>query len=341
MLISVIVAVYNIEKYIAKCITSIQNQTFTNLQIILVDDGSTDTSGKICDDFAQDDKRIHVIHRQNGGLSAARNTGMDVAKGDFIAFVDGDDWIDSTMYEVMVNQATIQQADLVACRYRCIYRHNEIDGSSGTITVFQKLNEMLIQYLKEEEAYLIQHAAWNKLYRRDLLSQERFPVGEWYEDIVFSARVISRVKCGVYVDTALYNYVCEREDSIMNAGMTKRIFTDRIPAYLKKEQFLNGLDDKEPVNLHRYYFYKRLLLFYRDLYKKENKSLRSYQKLIRQILMERKGTFQDVFSLNITSRADYWKLKIYMMSPFLFRVIMNLNDKFVLPAKLRREDKVC
>lgn len=338
MLISVIVAVYNIEKYIAKCIASIQNQTFSNLQIILVDDGSTDSSGKICDDFAKEDKRIQVIHRKNGGLSAARNTGLDVAKGDYIAFVDGDDWIEPTMYEVMAEQATLKHADLVACRYRCIYKDYEKDGSTGNIVVFRKPLEMLIQYLKEDENYLIQHAAWNKLYHKNLLTEERFPVGEWYEDIVFSARVLSKVICGVYIDTALYNYVCEREASIMNAGMTKRIFTDRIPAYLKKEEFLNRLDDKEPVNLHRYYFYKRLLLFYRDLYKKQNKSLRSYHKLIRQILKERKGTFKDVYALDIASQTDLWKLKIYMTNPFLYRVVMNLNDKFILPLKLRREE---
>ncbi len=96
---------------------------------------------------------------------------------------------------------------------------------------------MLLQYLKEDEAYLIQHAAWNKLYKRELLGEERFPEGEWYEDVVFSAHILSRVHTGVYVDTAFYNYVCEREGSIMNAGLTERVFTDRIPAYLKKKHF--------------------------------------------------------------------------------------------------------
>lgn len=341
MLISIIVAVYNIEKYIAKCITSIQNQTYQNLQIILVDDGSTDTSGQICDDFAKQDKRIQVIHRQNGGLSAARNTGMEVAVGDYITFVDGDDWIEPAMYESMASEAVLHHADLVACRYRCIYRDYVKDGSTGTVSVFYEPLEMLIQYLKEDEKYLIQHAAWNKLYHKALLMEERFPVGEWYEDIVFSARVLSKVRCGVYIDTAFYNYVCEREESIMNAGMTKRIFTDRIPAYLKKEQFLSQLDSKEPVTIHRYYFYKRMLLFYRELYQKENKSLRSYHTLIRKILKERQGTFHDVFTLDIASRSDQLKMKIFIISPFLFRILMNFNDKIILPVKLRRDEKVC
>ncbi len=341
MLISVIVAVYNIENYIEKCIQSILDQTFTELQIILVDDGSTDGSGRICDSYANKDKRVQVIHRENGGLSAARNTGMEIAKGDYIAFVDGDDWIEPEMYEKMAGQATLHNADLVACRYRCIYKDYEKDDSTGVITIYEKPLEMLIQYLKEDESFLIQHAAWNKLYRKELLVNERFPEGEWYEDIVFSARVLSQVNRGVYLDEALYDYVCEREGSIMNAGMSKRIFTDRIPAYIKKEAYLEGLKNPIPVMLHRYYFYKRLLLFYREIYEPQNKALRSYHKWIRQILKERKETFQDVFSLEIASKSDGMKMRIYMCSPFLFRVIMNFNDRFLLPRKLEREKSIC
>lgn len=339
MLISVIVAVYNIEKYISRCIESIQNQTFTNLEVILVDDGSTDSAGEICDAYAEKDSRIKVVHRKNGGLSAARNTGIDIATGDYISFIDGDDWIEPNMYEMMANQVSEHRADLVACRYRCIYKDHEVDNSTGKITLFTTQYEMLIQYLKEDEDYLIQHAAWNKLYARNLLGEDRFPEGEWYEDIVFSAKTLSRVKIGVYIDTALYNYVCEREDSIMNAGMTERIFTDRIPAYIKKEKFLSELGVMQPVTIHRYYFYKRLLEFYRELYRKQNKKLRKYRTYIRSILSERKETFETVFAIDIASGSDHKKLQIYMISPLLFRMVMNLNDRFILPIKLKRMEK--
>lgn len=334
MRISIIVAVYNIEAYIAHCIESLCSQTYRNLEIILVVDGSTDSSGKICEEYAKKDDRIQVVYRENGGLSAARNTGIEKATGEYITFVDGDDWVEETMYETMAELAGKYNADLVACRYKCIYRDSVKDGSTGKVTVYTRPYEMLLQYLKEDEAYLIQHAAWNKLYKRELLGEERFPEGEWYEDVVFSARILSRVHTGVYVDTAFYNYVCEREGSIMNAGLTERVFTDRIPAYLKKEAFLETLSDKEAVSLHRYYFYKRLLIFYEELWKKENKPLKKHQKELKQLLRERRNTFPDVFGVSIATRSDILKLKIFSASPLLFHAVMWVNEKWILPRKL-------
>lgn len=334
MRISIIVAVYNIEAYIAHCIESLCSQTYRNLEIILVVDGATDSSGKICEEYAKKDDRIQVVYRENGGLSAARNTGIEKATGEYITFVDGDDWVEETMYETMAELAGKYNADLVACRYKCIYRDSVKDGSTGKVTVYTRPYEMLLQYLKEDEAYLIQHAAWNKLYKRELLGEERFPEGEWYEDVVFSAHILSRVHTGVYVDTAFYNYVCEREGSIMNAGLTERVFTDRIPAYLKKEAFLETLPDKEAVSLHRYYFYKRLLIFYEELWKKENKPLKKHQKELKQLLRERKNTFPDVFGVSIAKKTDILKLKIFSASPLLFHAVMWVNEKWILPRKL-------
>ena len=333
MRISVIVAVYNIEKYIARCIESLLNQTYRDLEILLVVDGATDSSGEICEKYAAKDDRIRVIYRENGGLSAARNTGIAQATGDYISFVDGDDWIDQDMYKTMVGLVQKHCADLIACRYKCIYKDSLKDGSTGEVTVYTEPLSMLLQYLKEDEHYLIQHAAWNKLYSRELLGEERFPEGVWYEDVVFSATILSRVKTGVYIDQAFYNYVCEREGSIMNAGITERIFTDWLPAYIKKEEFLLTLSDQEAVSLHRYYFYKRLLIFYLALYRKENRSFRHYRKDIRKILWERKETFHAVFSVSIAKKSDIYKLRIYMLSPTLFRLIMWVNEKWILPKK--------
>lgn len=338
-MISVIVAVYNIEKYIAKCIESIINQTYKDLEIILVDDGATDSSGQICEEYAKKDSRIKVIHRVNGGLSAARNTGIEWAHGDFIAFVDGDDWIEPTMYEEMINQALEKKADFVACRYRCIYKDYVIDGSTDAVIVFEKPLSMLIKYLEEDEKVLIQHAAWNKLYHRDLLGEERFPEGKWYEDVVFSAKILSKVHKGVYVDHALYDYVCEREGSIMNAGLTERIFTDMIPAALEKETFLDGFDNKEPVNIHRYYLYKRLLIFYRELFKKENRKLKKYSKEIVHMVKGKKWTFSDVYATRVAAKTEEIKTKMFIVSPLFFRMFMAVNDKFILPIRLKRMEK--
>lgn len=338
-MISVIVAVYNIEKYIARCIASLCRQTYRDLEIILVVDGSTDGSEKICRDYAGMDSRIKVIKQENRGLSGARNTGIEQAAGEYIAFVDGDDWVEPEMYETMEALAREQEADLVACRYRCIYRDHELDGSTGKVTVFSEPYDMLLQYLREDESYKIQHAAWNKLYRRELLDDERFPEGKWYEDIVFSAKILSHVRKGVYIDTALYDYVCEREGSIMNAGLTERIFTDQIPAYIEKEKFLDKLPAREAVALHRYFFYKRLLIYYLELGKKENRALKKHRTEIAAILRERKNTFQETFSVSVAKKSDQRKLQIFMVSPKLFLGIMQVNEKWILPYKMKRIKK--
>ena len=163
------------------------------------------------------------------------------------------------MYEKMAEQAVGKNADLVVCRYRQIYSGYQLDGSTNKITVYTEPYSMLIQCLREEEEFLIQHAAWNKLYRRDLLGEERFPEGRWYDDVVFSAKILSKVQKGVYIDSALYNYVCQREGSIMSAGLTEKYFTDLLPSYIDKESFLKELPNSEPLCLHRYYWYLSLI----------------------------------------------------------------------------------
>lgn len=128
-LISVIVTAYNIEEYIVRGVRSICEQTYRNLEIIVVDDGSTDATGKICDDLAAEDERVQIIHKQNGGPADARNVGTARAKGHYIGYVDGDDWIDPDMYELMLGALLEQQADIAICRYRQVYKDHTEDDS--------------------------------------------------------------------------------------------------------------------------------------------------------------------------------------------------------------------
>lgn len=125
-MISIIVPIYNVEKYLPKCIESIINQTYTDLEILLIDDGSTDNSGLICDKYASIDNRIRVIHKKNGGLSDARNVGLDICKGKYISFIDSDDYIELTMYEKMIKIMINQKVDIVSCNYNHIYNNNKI-----------------------------------------------------------------------------------------------------------------------------------------------------------------------------------------------------------------------
>lgn len=325
-LVSVIVAVYNIEKYIKKCIESITSQTYSHLEIILVDDGSRDSSGKICDEYALRDERIKVIHRMNGGLSAARNSGLALCKGEFISFVDGDDWIEPEMYEQMVSAAMENDAELVACRYKCIYPGEIVDKSTDRKIVFEGL-QMLSKYLEEDESVVIQHAAWNKLYHRKLIGEERFPEGKLYEDVVFSAHVLSRIKKGVYLDRALYDYVVSREGSIMAMGLNPRMFTDLLPAYLEKERFLDKFEDKTLVTKHRYHYLKKMLSWYRET--KEPK-----QRISIEVVFENhRKNMDEIKECPLCSKNDARKFDLFLKNPQRFLWVMKLNDATLLKIK--------
>ena len=158
--ISVIIPVYNIENEVTRCIDSVMNQSFRDLEIILVDDGSIDNSGSICDEYQQRDVRIRVIHKENGGLSDARNVGMDAATGEYLAFVDGDDWIDVNMYKDMYEYMLEMKAEIAVCRYR------EINGNdisfSGEKKTFSS-HEALTHYMMEAQPNLISTSVWTKL----------------------------------------------------------------------------------------------------------------------------------------------------------------------------------
>ena len=183
--VSVIMPVYKVEEYVGKAIESIQAQTLKDWEFLIVDDGTPDKSGEICDAYAAEDERIHVIHKENGGLSDARNAGTGQALGSYIAFVDGDDWIEKDMYEGLLSAARQFDAPLAVCRYRKIYRDRAVDEAAGA-AVYMEGREALECFLREEDDICIQNAAWNKLYRRELMGELRFPKGKYYEDIVYT-----------------------------------------------------------------------------------------------------------------------------------------------------------
>ena len=160
--VSVIVAAYNIEDYIVKCLESIANQTYKNLEVIVVDDGSSDSTGELADEFAEKDNRFIVIHKENGGVSSARNKGIDVASGDFIGFVDGDDTIENDMYEMLVDNAIKYDADISHCGYKVIENNKE--------TLFYDTKQIIIQDRKKGlvdlfEGTLIEPSLCNKIFK--------------------------------------------------------------------------------------------------------------------------------------------------------------------------------
>lgn len=330
-LLSVIVAAYNIDAYIERGVRSVCDQTYHNLEIIVVDDGSTDDTGRILDKLAEDDARIQVIHEENGGLAHARNTGMAVARGSYIGFVDGDDWIDPDMYEKMFSALKDKQADVAVCRYRQISRTQTLDESADRAVLFEG-QEALAVYVEERKEFEIQNAAWNKLYRKELLVGMSFPEGRWYEDIVFTTQALARAGRCIYLDIALYNYIIDREDSIMNCRINSRTFTDQIPAYYEKTKLLQNLGREDLALTHDYFFYKRLLLFYGNIFEAGDSG--DYLPKLEEILRRERKRAETAFQSPVADPKDRKRLKLFYRSPAAYCRKLRWNDRVVIPCKV-------
>lgn len=214
-LISIIVPVYKVEKYLNRCIDSILNQTYKNLEIILVDDGSPDNCGKICDDYKKMDKRIKVIHKKNGGLSDARNFGIKIASGKYIGFVDSDDFISKEMYEKLYYLLKENKADISVISYKCFYEIDKVFDKKENINNVSVLSaEESMQYLFENSK--IGNYAWNKLYKTSLFSDIEYPFGKKMEDLGTTYKLFNKCNRIAYCDIELYYYL-QRQDSILHS----------------------------------------------------------------------------------------------------------------------------
>ena len=231
--ISVVVPVYNVEKYLKRCVDSIVQQTMQDIEIILVDDGSKDNSGLICDECAKKDERIIVIHKENGGLSSARNVGIEVAKAPYIAFVDSDDYIDKDMYEKLYKDITSEMADVAMCGLCHCYEGKEIEKKSvierGCIN-----DEQAIKMVMEGKKATV--SAINKLYKIGLFDKVKYPVGKLTEDAFVIVELLMQTKKIVYTTEEMYYYV-HRKGSITTSGFKKKDL-NVLEAYLKNYKLI-------------------------------------------------------------------------------------------------------
>lgn len=225
--ISVIVPVYKVEKYIHKCVDSILNQTFSEIEVILVDDGTPDRCGEICDMYAQQDSRVKVIHKENGGLSDARNAGMPYATGEYLIFIDSDDYIESDMLEYMYTRLIEANADMATCGVYEVYRDRieKQKEESDFVCSGEKAFQCILQ------GHTIRGEIWNKLIRRSCIEDLRFPKGKLYEDIYFTVDLMQRIKT-VAVGTKSKYYYLHREDSITGKPYRPQLY-DIIEGYTK------------------------------------------------------------------------------------------------------------
>lgn len=215
-MISVIIPVYKVEAYLKRCVESIVNQTYQNLEIILVDDGSPDRCPILCDGWAQKDNRIRVIHKENGGLSDARNAGMAVATGGYISFVDSDDWVESDFLQTMFDLLQKTKADIAECGVKYIDERGNQLRQRGIPQAREELGRVdaVKRLLKEDGVY---QTVWNKLYRRGTIGNVLFEKGKLHEDDFWTYQIFDKANKVVVIHKPLYNYF-QRSDSIMGAG---------------------------------------------------------------------------------------------------------------------------
>ena len=250
-LISVIVPVYKVELYLSRCIDSILVQTFTDFELVLVDDGSPDNCGKICDEYAQKDKRINIIHKENGGLSSARNAGIDwvLSNSDsqWLTFIDSDDWVHPQYLEFLLSGATSTNTDICVCEYT----------ETANFSVFENLNNANTQKLSPEELfvnyYVTATVAWCKLYKKSCFENIRYPVGKLHEDEYTSYKILFAKNYVSYLKQPLYFYYTNPDSIIRSQWSPKRldaiIAHEEQIAYFRENGYMNALKKVERILL--------------------------------------------------------------------------------------------
>lgn len=328
-LISVIVAAYNIEAYLPRCLDSILSQNYSNLEIIVVDDGSQDDTGTVCDRYAQKDERIRVIHQDNQGLSGARNAGLEVAGGAYIGYVDGDDWIEPDMYGAMMEACEREGAELAVCAYRRIENKKE-KGQFSEKQYLLTREEALETYVRDNQSYHIYNSVWSKLFRRDIVEGMRFPIGKKSEDIMYTTQALVNSSRCVFLDVPYYNYVIDREDSIMNQKLHERRFHDEIPFWKEQIECLKNHGMKELADEAAYQLYRRLLFYYLDF--KEKKMKKSCMDMVKYLKNDKENIAR-IYQEEFVTTGDRMRMKLFLLSPGLFGLTVKMYDKIIIPLR--------
>ena len=246
-LISVIIPVYNVEKYISKCLDSVIKQTYKNLEIIIIDDGSTDKSGFICDEYKKIDSRIRVIHHKNKGLSYARNEGISNSNGSFISFVDSDDYLESNMFYELKNNIILYNSDISMCNFYYEKGNKKRVACDNFKKDFVVNNNDKYNYIYNKYDSLTIHT-WNKLYKKNIFNSIRFPVNNYFEDSFIICDLLEKANVISYLHKPLYNYVY-RDNSIFHSFSLKHF--DNILASNKRIEFYENHKLYNLINIEK------------------------------------------------------------------------------------------
>lgn len=319
--VSIIVPVYNVEKYIHKCLDSLVNQTLKELEFIFVNDGSPDSSSKIIKEYAKKDKRIKLLNKENGGQASARNLGLEHAKGEYIAFLDSDDYVKENMYETLYNRAKKDNLDIVICNNYLVYKDSIVENDPGITNKKEKI-------ISPREYVTLSPSPWNKIIRHEYLIKEKFkfPEGIIYEDLASIPLLgLSNPKI-VYLNTCLHYYV-QSDSSTMRNKEYKSKYEDIFTAteYLYTNMIDKGYNKELEYMLTYHLLYLGSLNFYQ--YKKYNQidkisiAMKKYfPKWYQNEIVKSKFTKKQLFYMQLFYHKKYFLINIY-------RRITNKNEQ--------------
>lgn len=297
-MISIIIPIYNGQKYISKCLESIQKQTYSDLEIILINDGSLDNSGKICDEYATKDSRIKVIHKKNEGASIARNKGIEEAKGEYIGFVDCDDYIENTMYENLLDSIIKNKADMSICNYN----NNDKFNLEKEVLTRQELLDFIL------DKNMFRGYVWNKLYKAEILKEFKFNKSiSLCEDLLFNCEYAIKCDKISIVNKKLYNYI-KRQESAVNTFLERHFSV--IEAYQQMESIYKKYSEINLVKLQSAYLKQCTFLKYYNFIGK-------YDKKYKKITDEESKRLIKEINRNKMQKKEKIILNIYYYFPLL------------------------
>ena len=320
--ISIIIPIYNVEKYLEKCLNTIINQTYKNLEIILIDDGSTDNSSTICDEYCKKDKRIKVIHKNNEGVSSARNKGIELSKGKYIVFIDPDDYVTDDHIEGLYDCIISNNVDLVISNLIDIDEDGIILNNERKKSFLMNKDQCLKELLSEDNFY---HVCCGNMYRRDLLEKIRFNCEySIAEDLDFLYRYIKHIRSAYFLSENTYYYL-KREDSITNSAYGEK-WNDE----LKICNFIINETCKLDNDLHKYAKKKYIIFNINQAYrfalnKNQIKNLKNNIKLYKN----------EIFNSKFFDNKEKLKISLFLKSYYLFKIVCNIKNKIkIIKRKL-------
>ena len=325
--VSVIVPVYKVEKYLNRCIKSILNQSYNNFELLLVDDGSPDNCGEICDEYAKKDSRIFVIHQKNGGLSAARNTGIswfyEQNRSNYITFVDSDDWLHPDYLKILMDGITKNDVKIAVCNYK----------RSTTETLYENYDNVKYE-LTSPEDFLVNHFwqynyAWGKIYHKSLFEDVRYPIGKNFEDAFTTYKILHKCEKIAYTELQMYHYFLNAQGISRSPWKpSELVIFDAMQEQMQfyKEKGLQRAFDKEFELFVHHHAYQivRINENKRDLNKNKT-TLKKIKKTLRKLLKENKNKFS-VHNMTYSYEVAYpYIMKLYALASKIKRFITTIT----------------